>query len=268
MTIDFWSGNRTTARQLYERDILFAILSATREEYGSWKVIESTKDYTDIEESNIFDEFQHDLTVTVAGNVKFENREKIVINKPIMKGLLGFRIIIINEEDQTTFSKATNARTLKNLRHGIPLTWADAELFRSNGFSVVEEGYFDGLFDDLRNRKFDYTAFGANEVHDVFQERAAQIEGLKIEDRIVIYYPFPLLFYINTNNKQLAERVKRGLEHITENGTLDNIFDKHFRETLDSINFNSRVVIELENPKLPVELKEFKSGLFSFENGH
>ncbi|WP_132434625.1 type 2 periplasmic-binding domain-containing protein [Natronoflexus pectinivorans] len=268
MTIDLWSGNRTTSRQTYERDVLFAILTATREEFGIWKIVETTKDYTEIEESNIFDEFKHDLTVTVAGNVKFENREKIVIHKPIMKGLLGFRVLIINEEDQTTFSEASNARNLKNLRHGIPLTWADAELFRSNGFSVVEEGDFDGLFDDLKSRKFDYTAFGANEVNDVFQERAAKTSGLKIEDNIIIYYPFPLLFYINPNNKLLAERVKRGLEIISENGTLNLIFEKHYSEILSSINFTSRVVFELENPKLPTELKDFKSDLLPLYNGH
>ena len=198
MLVDFWSGNRTEARQDYEREVLKAILDATVETHGQWQLEEDKSDYPSAQdEAGVFRGKGHDLFATVAGNKKLANESKIVVPDPIMKGLLGYRILIIREQDREKFANITSAQQLKQLRLGIPETWADADLFRHNGYTVVERGDFDGLFKRLAAGEFDYVAFGANEVEDVYKNRAQALGGLIVDDSLLIFYPFPLVFYVH-----------------------------------------------------------------------
>ncbi|MFN2396758.1 MAG: hypothetical protein ABR597_13850, partial [Bacteroidales bacterium] len=90
----------------------------------------------------------------------------------LTKNLLGYRIPIIRQEDAGLFSEIRNAEDLKKLKHGIPLTWSDADIFRHNGYNVVEDGSFDDIFERLQAGLFDYSSFGANEVLGVYENRA------------------------------------------------------------------------------------------------
>lgn len=103
--------------------------------------------------------------------------------------------------------------------------------------------------------------FGANEVAGVFGGRAAKSGKLMVEPSLLVFYPFPLVFYIHPDNKALAERVTQGLRTITDNGELDKIFNRYFAEDLKTVNLPVRVMIELKNPMLPVEMANFKPSL-------
>ena len=96
-----------------------------------------------------------DILVTVAGNLMFEHQQKIIIPQPLAKGLLGYRLILIRNESLDDFSKLESTRALQALSIGIPQTWADAEMFRQNGYQVVEEGTFDDLFVLLKSKAFE-----------------------------------------------------------------------------------------------------------------
>lgn len=102
-TVNFWNGNRSAARQVYERKVLKAILEATEEEWGAWEIEESLGEYPGNEESLVFTEKGHDLFVTIAGNQKFKDGDMIVIPHMLTKNLLGYRIPIIRKEDAGLF---------------------------------------------------------------------------------------------------------------------------------------------------------------------
>lgn len=260
--ISMWNGNKTESRQEYEREVLAAALAATNKTHGEWNLLIDNTNYPAAEdEASVFRTKNFDIFGTVAGNPKLAKEKKILIPLPLMKGLLGYRILIIREEDKDKFAAIKNADEFKKLRLGIPATWADAELFRQNGYQVVEKGSFDELFTRLRNKEFDYVSFGANEVNGVFTERAATPAGLAIEESLLVYYPFPLVFYVNPENKPLAERLTRGLTIISANGELDKIFNRYFGKDLARLNLNKRQMIELKNPLLPLEMANFKPGI-------
>ncbi|MCH8487136.1 MAG: hypothetical protein LAT75_09720, partial [Candidatus Cyclonatronum sp.] len=42
--VDFWNGNRSEARQQYERLVLEAVLEATGAAFGDWEIQESLED--------------------------------------------------------------------------------------------------------------------------------------------------------------------------------------------------------------------------------
>lgn len=118
--VDFWSGNRSEARQVYERQVLEAALEATRAEYGPWQISETMDEYPGEEEALVFAEKDHDLFVTIAGNQKFRDEDMIVIAHPIARNLLGYRIAIIRAEDAGKFNTVDSLEQARQLNHGIP----------------------------------------------------------------------------------------------------------------------------------------------------
>lgn len=251
IVVDFWNGNRSEARQVYERQVLDALFGATEDEYGPWKVTESLEDYPGDDESRVFTEKGHDLFVTIAGNQKFDNDDMIVVPQPITKNLLGYRVAIIREEDADKFSAIDTPAQVQQLVHGIPETWSDAVIYRHNDYPVAEEGDFDDIFDRLAAGRFDYSAYGANEVLGVYEKRAARQAGLAIDENLLFFYPFPLVFYVNPERTDLAERIEAGLENIIQSGKLDAIYDQHYGNIVDDLGLDQRRLIILENPLVP-----------------
>lgn len=251
LEVDFWNGNRSEIRQHYESDVLQAVLEVTSNEFGAFQLIESRKEYPGVEESRAFSHKKHDVLVTVAGNQKFKENEVIMISKPLAKNLLGYRIPIIKEKNQ---AKLANAKNIKKLVHGIPKTWSDATIFKYNEFAISEEGDFSDIFERLTSDNFDYTTFGANEVKSIYQNRDLKNKGLVIEESTLLFYPFPLVFYVNPKNETLAKRINTGLQTIEENGTLDAIFQDYYGSLVKDLNLTKRELITLSNPLIPKSL--------------
>jgi hypothetical protein len=262
-TIHFWNGNKSFARQAYETELLKACLYASQQNYAAVNIQIDNTDYALAEdEGNIFTTGA-DILVTVAGNVKFAHKQKIVIKQPLAKGLLGYRLIMTKDKLISRFSEIMQAEQLKRLSAGIPLTWADAELFRYNNYKVVEKGSLDDLFILLKNGAFDFVSLGVNEVEQIFQQRALPLGGVSIEPSLMLYYPFPLLFYVNPGNPILAERVSAGLNTILHNGIFEQLFTKHYGQVVKRLNLRKRRIFTLSNPNLPAELLDFKATLLN-----
>ena len=259
--VDLWNGNRSMARQVYERQVLEALLLSTESDFGPWKIRENVDEYPGDEEALVFSEKGHDLFVTIAGNQKFDEDDMIVIPELLTKNLLGYRIPIIREEDVDLFDEITKKEELQELKHGIPLTWSDAIIFRENGYSVVEEGDFDDIFDRLEAGLFDYSAYGANEVLGIYENRASKRDGLTIDRNILLFYQFPLVFYVNPELPELADRIGTGMQNIIASGELDAIFDEHYGDIVEQLNLDSRVLFVLDNPLIPEEYADLKPDL-------
>jgi hypothetical protein len=259
--INFWNGNKSAARQCFETELLQAVLTATEKDDGLCTLNIDNTDYPNAQdEGNIFTN-DTDILVTVAGNLKFIDKAKIMIEKPLTKGLLGYRLLLVCDNNLPKFASLQTTKELQSLSIGIPDTWVDAELFRENQYNVVEKGVFDELFTLLKSAEFDYCALGANEIEKEFEERAEPIAGISIEPSKMLYYPFPLVFYVNPNNIVLAKRVDLGLTTIFENGIYEQIFQKHYGDIVTRLNLKQRKVFTLENAILPEKMKNFRSTL-------
>ncbi|MEX0329804.1 MAG: hypothetical protein AB3N64_00140 [Puniceicoccaceae bacterium] len=244
----FWNGNKSPVRQRYESELLQAILDASSPVYGPLVLSEDRTDYPQAEdEADIFNKGA-DVTVTVAGNPKFADRDKLVIDQPIAKGVLGQRVLIIREADQDDFAGIHEEAELKAKVSGIPDTWADVAIFEANGYAVTERGTFEDIFQRLRQGQFDYVALGAFEVKDVFQSMARRVGGLAIENSLMLQYPMPLVFYVHPEREELAHRIIAGLTTIQRNGVLDALFTSHFGKVLQDLSLDRRTVFQLLNP--------------------
>ena len=253
---NFWNGNKSNKRQHYEFELICSLLN--------WNSNESVVVHDDKtafpraeDEGNIFNK-DYDVLVTVAGNKKFANKPVIKLNSPICKGLLGHRILIVREQDQPTFHHI-HSDQLKSLTAGIPATWADAELFRANGYRVLEQGTLPEILKLLSDKKCDYVSLGANEVKSIYQEHASLLEGLMIEESILLYYPLPLVFYVHPDKVQFAQLLDDKLQDFMLSGEFDSLFNQHFGNVVSSTGLESRKIINLTNPELTDEFGSFQS---------
>ena len=262
-TVRFWNGNKTAARQSYELALLDACLKVTQELDGPCVVLPDKTDYPLAEdEGKVFEsESVCDVLVTVAGNVKFKHKQKIVVKQALAKGLLGHRLLIVRNESMPMFQSLTSLQELQALSVGIPATWADAELFRENGFSVRERGSLDDIFIRLKNKEFDFIALGANEIEDVFAQQVEPLEGMSIETSTMLYYPFPLVFYVNPEHPILAKRLERGLSILMQNGQYERLFRAHHGDVVQRLNLKNRKVFALDNRLLPADMNAISADL-------
>jgi hypothetical protein len=257
----FWNGNKSPARQSYETALLQACINVTNEEYGPADVRVDNTDYPlAVDEANIFTHGA-DILITVAGNVKFKDKQKLVIPQPLTKGLLGYRLLLVRDESLTTFTQINKCQQLQALSIGIPHTWADADLFRHNRYKVVEQGSLDDLFMLLNNGTFDYVALGVNEIEEIFKHRAVPIGGISIEPSLMFYYPFPLVFYVNPRKPILAERIDKGLKSIGSSGEHETLFCQHHGNVAQRLNLRNRKIFTLTNPMLPDDMADFSANL-------
>ena len=89
------------------------------------------------------------------------------IRIPLFKGLLGYRIFIINKNDPAKFTQVETLDDLKKLTIGQGRTWADGRILEANGFNVIKTNKYPGLFYMVEGGRFDAFPRG---VHEPFGE--------------------------------------------------------------------------------------------------
>jgi len=178
--------------------------------------------------------------------------EKLLpIRIPLLKGLLGHRVLIIRKEDKNKFSSVTNLNDLKQFTAGQGHDWPDTEILRANQLDVTTASNYEGLFAMLEARRFDYFPRGVNEA---WQELEVQKKSnLIVDDHILLYYPSPIYFFVNNNNHMLASRIEKGLILSIEDGSFDLLFDSYheYEKVFATKLHRQRKVLQLHNPLLP-----------------
>ena len=252
--IHFWNGNKSEARNLFELTLLRRVMEVSH--LPNWTIEDDRTDYPEANDEAIIFSKGADICVTVAGNPKFSPGDYLPVFEPLANGLLGHRLLIIREEDESQFANIKSLSELKNLTHGIPATWADAALFRDNGYNVNERGSLDDIFQRLKDKECDYVALGVNEIHGIYQQMAKPLGGLIIEPSLRLYYPYALVFYVDPTNQHLALIIEKGLMTLKKEGTFQKMFLSFFGDALQKSALQKRRLIQLHNKALPGELSD------------
>ncbi len=173
------------------------------------------------------------------------------IRIPVQKALLGYRVFLIRKEDKEKFAAIQTLDELKQLRAGMGTDWTDTKILQQNGLNVVTGSSYEGLFEMLIKGRFDYFPRGINEAPLEYEVRKEDFPDLFIEENVLLYYPYPVYFFVNKDNVRLADRVERGLNMMIEDGSFDELFLEHHREMIEQANLKNRRLFKIENPLLP-----------------
>jgi hypothetical protein len=174
------------------------------------------------------------------------------IRIPLRKGLLGYRIALIAREKQALIDQVHTVEDLKKLTIGQGLDWSDAKVYEAHGIKVMT-GKYENLFRMTSLMRFDMFPRGIGEVFTEFELYSKTIPKLAIEDKLLIFYPWPFYFFFNKNDAALEKRIDAGLHIMLKDGSFDEIFMKYNRAAIERANVKGRRVIRLRNDLLPKE---------------
>jgi len=243
-------------------EILTTALKKTIPGYGAFKVAPSKLKMNEVRsltelmhnnaQSTTYNDACSDDSVNVVWSPTSEQLEQqlIPIRIPLRKGLLGLRIALIDAKNQATLDRVNTLADLKKFKLGMGIGWVDLNVLKANDLNVVTANY-DALFAMTARDRFDLFPRGINEVFNEYDQRHAIYPNLAIEKNLLIYYPWPYYFFVNKNNRQLAERIQVGLEVMIDDGSFNRIFMKFNGAAIRRANLGSRRVIQLKNPFLP-----------------
>lgn len=194
---------------------------------------------------------QAEIQVMWAMTTREREERLLPVRIPIYKGLIGWRVNLLQASQPDLLSHARTLNDLKSIRFGQRHDWPDTALLRANGLQVITSPSYEGLFGMLAAGRFE--AF-PREVVTAWQEqaRAAQNgQALVVDDHVLLHYPSAFYFFTSKQRPELAEEIRLGLEASIADGSFEALFQRHHGATLQKVKFAQRRIIELQNPDLP-----------------
>ncbi len=183
-----------------------------------------------------------------------EAEERLIpVRFPMLKGLLGHRIFIINADNQARFDRVREFSDLKQLTFGQGAGWPDVTILEDNGLDVITTSKYDNLFYMVEGGRFD--AFPRGVLEPWTELKAHPDLPLRVEDNLVLVYVLPFYFFVSPDRPELAEAIKTGLDRALASGRFDEYFYGHpmVEDALTRSNLKNRRAFELDNPFLSPE---------------
>ncbi|OZG75004.1 hypothetical protein BTA51_00970 [Hahella sp. CCB-MM4] len=245
--------SETDLRPRYYLDLLTATLEVTRKDFGNFD-IQPVKEYITQDRSLWL--LERNRVYDVIWTMTSRDREKQVrpIRIPLMKGLLGVRLLLISPEKLQNFSQVNDLTSLRKYYAVQGHDWPDTRILMANDIVVRTDQRYDELFNLVGMGRFD---FFPRSVMEIYGEMAfhGQKDHLMIEPHLALVYPAPTYFFVNRDNDALANRLEAGLRELIRNGEFDRILTTHVshQTALKSMQLEKRTIIKLKNPDLPPE---------------
>lgn len=232
----------------YEVSALKLALDKTLKEYGPYELraapqINVSRSIQSIK-NNIFPNYFASLGYNEDYNAI---HEITYIRFPVDLGILSYRTCFAAKSALEEISQINTLDELRQFSIGQGRGWVDSMILRYNGFKVVEFEPYPLLFKMAAGHRFDLFCRGANEVKEEY-ERWGNIEGLGYDRHLLIYYPMPIFFYTNSQNKEAIERVTKGLHMAYNDGSLLELWKQHHQASVDFAELDKRQLFRLENP--------------------
>ena len=192
-------------------------------------------------------------TVDVVWTMTTIEREEqfLPVRIPIYKGLIGWRIFLINRDDQSRFALVNTPEQLAKFMAGQGLDWPDKDILRFNRLPVEGSSTYEALFDMLQKRRFEYFP---RSVIEIWQELAVHSQqGFSVENHLLLHYPTALYYFVKKDNVQLAADIQTGLEAAIADGSFERLFVKFHQTSIDRAKMSERKLFQLTNPDLPAD---------------
>src|SRR5690606_41384636 len=99
-----------------------------------------------------------------------------------------------------------------NPTFGLKARWSVVSIMRANGYTVLSSSNYESLFVMLAAHRFDALPRGIGEATVELNARQDTYPQLTIEKTRALFFPYPIYFWVNHKDAQLAAQIERGLE--------------------------------------------------------
>lgn len=246
------------SRGFYYFNLLKLALNKTKEADGPYRIELSELSVPQSEAVQLLSKDSPEIDVLWT-MTSAEREDKLnAIRIPLLKGLLGYRMLLIKEQDHNKFADITLPE-LKRLTAIQGADWPDTTILLANGYTVKKSVFYLKMFEQLADGRVDYFPRGVTEI---WSEVQAHVEKKLIaEPNVMLYYRSPIYFFTSKSNTRLGDRIERGLKLAVADGSFDKFFTGFaaHRQAVEQIK-NAKAIHKLNNPSLspltPIEEKE------------
>lgn len=236
-------------RMAYKLEILQAAMEKTTADYGPYTISADVTLNTFRAQLAIQDGKILNVYIALTDN----NWEKLAIpiRIPVRRGILNFRLLLVNIDDLPLYKNIQTIDDLKRLKAGSLHFWTTTKLMEQAGFEVIKATSYEGLFKMLDSHRYNFLPRGIHEIYAEFDQYKATLKNIAIEPELLLVLPSPSYVFVSPKYPKLAKRLEAGLEAMVQDGTLKDIFYKYFAENIERANLHNRRIIQLPNPLLP-----------------
>lgn len=188
--------------------------------------------------------------ISTMTSVEREN-SMLPIRIPIDKGLIGWRLLLINKANASKFRSVLTLEDLKKLTAGQGIDWPDTAILRGSGLSVYGTSNYASLFHMLESERIDYFP---RAVTEIWTELDLYHKHLMVEPGIVLRYPTAIYFFVRKGNTRLAADIRDGLEKMIADGSFEKLFQQFYGDMIRRSSLKGRRVFQLKNPLMPKEM--------------
>ncbi len=192
-------------------------------------------------------EDEQDINLTWALTSKEWESSLAPIRVPLDKGILGWRLFLINKRDEKAFAQIHTLTQLAHYAAGQQRDWTDVAILRANGLKVVDTAIYESMFKMLSADRFQYFPRGVGEIW-AEEGRNADL-GLEIEPALALHYPVQTFFFVSRKNPRLHDLLEQGLHAAQRDGSFEKLFEQFNGEALRKAKLESRRVFELKVPQ-------------------
>lgn len=236
----------------YYTDLLRMVIAETRVDYPEIRLQQVN---LSMPQSRLVMNLQSGESFDLAWLMTSKIREKnlLPIRIPLLKGLMGYRLLLINKGHQYKFSDISTLAQLKTLVGGQSFEWPDTEILIHNEL-ILTAGPAATMHKMLQANRFDYFP---RSIIEIWHE-AEVFDALVVEQNLVLHYPTAVYFFVNLDNKKLAQRIEIGLQRAIKSGKFEEIFKRYerFSRNINKTNIEQRTIIELKNTDMSAQTRE------------
>lgn len=193
---------------------------------------------------------QGKLSVVPSGINQTREAQANTVYIPIDRGLNGWRMFVIHKDSLKDFSEITTLEELKDKLAGQGIGWVDSGILQFAGLEVMNTATMKKLFDMLHGKRYDFLPLGVNEIHGFLNTYAESCPDLRVEETLVLTYPFGRFYYVKQGNETLHNDIQTGLERAYADGSFQELFYSHpfISNGLNKARLPGRTIIQIDNP--------------------
>ncbi|MEH6648757.1 MAG: hypothetical protein V7707_01885 [Motiliproteus sp.] len=173
-----------------------------------------------------------------------------VLRIPLLKGMLGQRLLVIRKGDQR-FDRIETESQLQGFSFGQGHDWPDADILESGGLTVVRSSNYIGIMEMLARQRFDAFPLAINEIWQELDKRPYL--DVEVCDGVLLSYLAPVFIFLHPSQQQLGRQLEAGLIILIDSGEFDRIFDRHFGAYTRQAKLADKSVFRFDNPSMSSE---------------